>query len=46
MFYGENLLHFQVDGDVPVTVREGFFALDSQWTAPAQLVTVQPAQVS
>ncbi len=31
IFYGENLKHFQVVGDLPVTVREGFFALDAQW---------------
>jgi lipopolysaccharide transport system ATP-binding protein len=36
VFYGENLLHFQVvpekAGDVPITVREGFFALDACWS--------------
>jgi hypothetical protein len=31
IFYGENLKHFQVVGDVPITVREGFFALDAHW---------------
>jgi len=31
IFYGENLAHFQVLGDVPITVREGFFALDAHW---------------
>lgn len=31
IFYGENLKHFQVIGDIPITVRQGFFALDAQW---------------
>lgn len=31
IFYGENLKHFQVVGDVPITIRDGFFALDAQW---------------
>jgi lipopolysaccharide transport system ATP-binding protein len=31
IFYGENLKHFQVIGDVPITVRDGFFALDAHW---------------
>ena len=31
IFYGENLKHFQVVGDVPITVRDGFFALDARW---------------
>jgi ABC-type polysaccharide/polyol phosphate transport system ATPase subunit len=35
VFYAENLLHFQVVqeqvGDVPITVRQGFFALDAHW---------------
>ena len=31
IFYGENLKHFQVVGDVPITVRDGFFALDAHW---------------
>jgi lipopolysaccharide transport system ATP-binding protein len=31
VFYGENLLHFKVEGDIPITVRDGFFALDAQW---------------
>lgn len=31
VFYGENLKHFQVVGSVPITVREGFFALDAGW---------------
>lgn len=33
VFYGENLKHFQVVGKVPITVREGFFALDARWSA-------------
>lgn len=31
VFYGENLKNFQVVGDIPITVREGFFALDARW---------------
>ena len=31
VFYGENLLHFQVEGNIPITVRDGFFALDAHW---------------
>jgi len=31
IFYSENLRHFQVVGRVPITVREGFFALDVRW---------------
>lgn len=31
VFYGENLLHFQVEGDIPITVRDGFVALDARW---------------
>ncbi len=31
IFYGENLKHFQVIGDVPITARDGFFALDANW---------------
>lgn len=31
VFYGENLLHFKVEGEIPITVRDGFFALDAQW---------------
>lgn len=32
VFYGENLLHFKVEGDIPITVRDGFFALDAHWS--------------
>ncbi|MBU2571539.1 MAG: ABC transporter ATP-binding protein [Gammaproteobacteria bacterium] len=31
IFYGENLKHFQVVGKIPITVRDGFFALDANW---------------
>ncbi|MEJ2644250.1 MAG: ABC transporter ATP-binding protein [Gammaproteobacteria bacterium] len=35
VFYGENLLHFQVVSDpahpIPVAIRNGFFALDATW---------------
>lgn len=36
VFYGENLLHFQVIGNVPITIRDGFFALDAQWEMKQQ----------
>ncbi|OAI01094.1 ABC transporter ATP-binding protein [Methylomonas methanica] len=32
VLYGENLKHFQIVGDIPITIREGFFALDAMWT--------------
>ncbi|MBZ8138299.1 polysaccharide/polyol phosphate ABC transporter ATP-binding protein [Rubrivivax gelatinosus] len=35
VFYAENVKTFQVVGDVPVTVREGFFALAAQWDGPS-----------
>jgi ABC-type polysaccharide/polyol phosphate transport system ATPase subunit len=31
IFYGESLRHFQVIGDIPITIRDGFFALDAHW---------------
>ena len=31
VFYGESLKHFQVVGDIPITIRDGFFALDAVW---------------
>ncbi len=31
VFYGESLKHFQVIGDLPITIRDGFFALDAFW---------------
>jgi len=31
VFYAENLLHFQVSGEIPLTARQGFFALDAMW---------------
>jgi ABC-type polysaccharide/polyol phosphate transport system ATPase subunit len=35
VFYAENLLNFQVVGEVPITVRDGFFALDAKWIIPS-----------
>lgn len=32
IFYGENLRHFQVTGEIPITVRDGFFALNAHWS--------------
>ena len=46
VFYAENLLHFRVGGDVPVTVRQGFFALDSRWTEPEPLAAAQSAEIA
>ena len=31
VFYGESLKHFQVVGDIPITIRDGFFSLDALW---------------
>jgi hypothetical protein len=31
LFYGESLKHFQIVGDIPITIRDGFFALDAYW---------------
>jgi len=31
IFYGENIKHFQVVGNMPITIREGFFALNAHW---------------
>ncbi|MDO8845978.1 ABC transporter ATP-binding protein [Methylicorpusculum sp.] len=31
IFYGESLKHFQVIGKIPITIRDGFFALDANW---------------
>ncbi len=31
IFYGESLKHFQVIGNIPITIRDGFFALDAHW---------------
>lgn len=42
IFYGENLKHFQVAGDVPITVRDGFFALDARWALEHREVTENP----
>lgn len=32
IFYGENIIHFQVVGNTPITIREGFFALNAHWS--------------
>jgi len=32
VFYGENMKHFQVIGDIPITAREGFFMLNAHWS--------------
>ncbi len=42
IFYGENLKHFQVVGDVPITVRDGFFALDAHWAVDDDEAAVIP----
>ena len=31
IFFGESLKHFQIFGDIPITIRDGFFALDARW---------------
>ena len=31
VFYGDSLKHFQVVGDIPITIRDGFFALNAHW---------------
>ena len=31
IFYGESLKHFQVVANIPITIRDGFFALDADW---------------
>lgn len=36
VFYAENLANFQVDGDVPITIRDGFFALEAQWAVQSE----------
>jgi len=36
VLYGENLLHFQVEGKIPLTVRDGFFALEAEWLLAKQ----------
>ena len=45
VFYAENLLHFRVGGDIPLTAREGFFALDSLWMAPERSAITKPPQL-
>jgi len=42
VFYGESLKHFQVVGDIPITVRDGFFALDAHWMQENIKVTETP----
>lgn len=32
VYYAENLRSFQVIGEVPVSIRDGFFALEARWT--------------
>jgi lipopolysaccharide transport system ATP-binding protein len=32
VFYAENLMPFHVSGEVPITIRDGFFSLDAKWT--------------
>jgi lipopolysaccharide transport system ATP-binding protein len=48
LFYGENLVHFQVTSNpqFPLSIedRHGFFELDAQWAMPRQ--QVMPAQTS
>jgi len=46
IFYGENLKHFQVAGNLPVTAREGFFALDAQWLLADEGACVHDIAVS
>lgn len=31
VFYSDSLKHFQVVGDIPITIRDGFFALNAHW---------------
>jgi len=38
VFYGENLLQFNVSGKIPITSREGFIALEASWHAPRELL--------
>ncbi|MBS3963216.1 MAG: ABC transporter ATP-binding protein [Methylomonas sp.] len=30
--YGENLKHLQILGKIPITIRDGFFALEASWS--------------
>lgn len=46
IFYGENLLHFQVEGGIPTTIRDGFFALDAQWSLMRVEETSAPDMIS
>ena len=46
VFYAENLLSFRVGGEVPVTEREGFFALESLWTAPEAISMVHQSHIA
>lgn len=32
VYYAENLRNFQVIGEVPISIRDGFFALEARWT--------------
>ena len=40
IFYGENLKNFNVTGHVPITMRDGFFALDAHWMSGDNADTV------
>jgi|APLak6261659701_1056019.scaffolds.fasta_scaffold01287_1 lipopolysaccharide transport system ATP-binding protein len=42
IFYGESLKHFQVVGDIPITIRDGFFALDARWMQENIKITKTP----
>ncbi|OAI20505.1 polysaccharide/polyol phosphate ABC transporter ATP-binding protein [Methylomonas lenta] len=39
VYYGESLKHFQIVGSVPITIRDGFFALDALWIQENNKVT-------
>ncbi|CAG1022327.1 Teichoic acids export ATP-binding protein TagH [Methylococcales bacterium] len=41
VFYGESLKYFQVVGDVPITIRNGFFALDAKWASKNQETSIE-----
>lgn len=36
IFYGENLKNILIEGNVPITVRNGFFAMDASWNLASQ----------
>ena len=48
VFYGESLKHLQVVGVIPITIRDGFFALNAHWiqenvnvTETSDIITVE-----